>query len=132
MRLILFELRPLIGIGNVLQKQRMQVKLRAECAEHLHIVDPADIHPQHRLIGGRMQLVHGEDTALLAARTGVVEERDGDRPGLLLADMHQRSRRQTGLFGSLVYEFHGSLLVRSCGHQVKQGFAARLSFRRMP
>jgi hypothetical protein len=95
---IVIELWPLIGIGDVFQQQRVENKLLADRLEYLDVVDPADVDPDDRLVGGRRQLVGLMRLQFLAAGWAVAEDGERDVFGPPLPDVDKRPRRQAGFF----------------------------------
>ncbi len=94
---VILQLRTLAGVGNVLEHQGVQVKMRPQLLDELHLVDAVDVDPAHP-----RQVPHKETVLdarhLLFHQTGFVIVHKGDQRLLLplRPDVDERARRQSG------------------------------------
>ena len=95
---VILELRALVGVGDVLDHQRMQVKSSAELRQHLHLVQAGDVDPAHaRTVAQREALLHGLTLLFDGALLVVVQQGQTRGFALALTEMHRCAGREAGL-----------------------------------
>ncbi len=99
---VILDLRPLVGVEDVFEHQRMQLEAPADLAQHLGFVQAMHVEPE--LLPARSAGQAGGEAveaSFVEAIRAVFDERDRRVLDLLLTQMYQRAGGQPGLAGAL-------------------------------
>ena len=95
---VILELRALVGVGDVFHHQRVQPEAAAELVEQPHVVHTRDMHPGHARAQAQTHAFLDARKLPLHHLCGIVMQQPDARAfAFLLADVHGRAGRQTGL-----------------------------------
>ncbi len=86
---VIVDLWPLVGVEDVLHRQRMHMKMIGHALEHRHVAQPADVHPAHQIVVTTIENLVDFPDLLRPFRVPVVFDQLDDR-----LDVVRRGKRR--------------------------------------